>query len=676
MMSKQNVMVYRSSLAVRAISSTEAEGIIAPFMIRDKLGTWSSKQTDFALSLFRERPLLYMHGYRKVSRHGTVIDDSLELVDEGLFAAMETDSVAHRAMSRGDQAFSIGSMSQMMEVLASGFIKRMPFVELSFGPLEMMLNQPGTTAAHIRSVWPGVDLADDLIMRGIVMTPELNDPALVPETPVVPVVDPPVIPPLPVAPPAPSGDIQQLVSLVQSIGQRLDVLEMPALRTLPPREEPPAVEPDAVPPVISVGSQYDDTDLLTMLVWDDLRTAVAHKDYKRTYTRSNEFIRAVIDKARVAHEADEAMGNASVLLARDLHSIPMRCILPETYNMMHLAVPHLRADEAMKTDFTNYGAEFMPQLLGNAAYFFFRMKARIWSLFESFKMPSNPFDWPTYTSGPTVRRVLELTDQDQLDFSKSPIPASKMGTDDITFTAGKIGALTVASEEVFLSPATRMAQEFTRLYIDAFAAAADNVLLNGDEVITTLNISHLGIDPTDTVYDRILISDGLRKMAFAGSSRTAATATLAIGTPAVLRRLMGSRGIIGLDITRLAMIVDPGSAYKFSDLTEYHSLADVGPEATLLTGQVGQVKGVPMIPSDEFEYTDSAGKYPSAHNGTLGGQVVVHRDLVKIGVYRDQLVESEVVRHSDGWVMSGRIMFDLKEMQAGATAVGYNSTIT
>jgi hypothetical protein len=270
--------------------------------------------------------------------------------------------------------------------------------------------------------------------------------------------------------------------------------------------------------------------------------------------------------------------------------------------------------------------------------------------------------------------VSEVTNQSSFTWAASVFAATKLGTAKTTFTTGKIGAATLFSRELVEDAGFNVVDAFAQEYVRAIAAGIDAVLLSGDESATATNIAHYGVDPTGTAYDYYMACDGLRHIAFANSD-TVAHATISADSPATIAALMGARGIIGRDVSNLALICDPGVAYKFDALADYESLADVGPQATLLTGQVGQCKGVPIIVSDELENTEANGRILSTHNSALGSFLVVHRGLNKIGRRRDVGIESEAVRSADGYALFSSVRFDIQSMQAGSVAYGFNTTV-
>ncbi|MEN8172012.1 MAG: hypothetical protein ABFS03_03945 [Chloroflexota bacterium] len=678
---------------LRALTPSRAAGIIVPFGVRDKLGNYWVAASDFALDSFSNRPLFHHHTARgDLSRHGTLIDESIEVRDDGLFAEFVIDDVAYRAISEGNKAYSTGAYRPGIRVDRDGRVTRWPILETSWADDFDVVSPLRTTDAYVvavRAVWPGIDFANNSVERGVWMEPNVqaaqdetppvasggqNDApvAAVPPQEGIPIVSgATIVAPVPAQVAAPPAQVD-----FRAIESRLAALE-----NAPTRHVSPA-QPVPVDPVISVRSKFDDASLLGMLFLDQLRVKHAFARQQAPPTRSVEWLRAMYDKVsqRVVEDAKHPEGR----VLGKLKGVPIREVSPYRaidtlcFDVLNQSYDGFafRADEVMKTDFTNFGLEMIPTLLSAVAYHFFRLKSQVFGNLTTFDMPSNPFKWPKFTSGPTIRRVLEMSDQVQANIASSTIPASKPGTADVTFSAGKIGALTFYSDEELQSSSIPWAEALALEYVNAMAKGADWTVINGDETASTLNISHLGTDPTGTDYDRVLTMDGLRHMAFNVSNDAAAEATWAKTTPGVLQQKMGSRGIIGRDIRSLFMAMDPGSSYKADALDAYESLADVGAQATLITGQVGQVKGVPIVVSDEIEDSDANGKYPADHtSGTTGSTLMIHRDIVRIGRWRQQLLDSMAIPLSEGWALWSTVAFDVQQMEDGGVTLGYNTAI-
>ena len=467
---------------------------------------------------------------------------------------------------------------------------------------------------------------------------------------------------------------------VRALTSRVDSLESAPTRTLPDRR-PPAEEPPPVPR-IEVHSKYRDRTFFGMLFEDELRASRAHVDRNYVYSRDKEWWGAFIDKTRVLwekHEFDEGRIVGYDADDEPIRSIQCNPLSQASYDTLHARVPYLHADEAMRSDLTSYGLELVPTMFRDAIYFFFRAQSRVLSLFESFKPTSGPtFYMPTWTSGPVFRKVPELSDDVQMSRGNSPIPSSKLGTDQIPFVAGKIGARTLLTEELELWSAGDTLEGAARLYAQETAAQIDWVLMNGDETDTAANISNIGTAPSGTIYDKLLVVDGLRHMSqVTVTADSKAEATIAITTPAVGAAQMGGRGRIGDDIERVVMIACPESARKFYGLTNYQSIADVGRDrATLLHGQVGAVAGYDLVADEAVELGDANGAYDDTHAaGTVGQIVFAHRDIIKVAMFKPPNLNTEWVPHAGTYEMLTSVIMDINQLEVGGTASLYNNTV-
>lgn len=589
-------------------------------------------------------------------RIGTTV--RYELLDDGLYAEAEIfpgeyGDAALRLLEENRAAASSGTMPHLVKKDGNGYVSDWPLVEWSILDVDHAGSWPGTTTvAAIRSAGVAIDntISDTVVVERSIFMPPANQnesstngstqPHAASSTPRDEEIQD-------------ARAIQHLTSLVESLTAEVQNLRNAPAVQLPQTPAPPQQ------PQVQVKSKYDDVSLFGLLHWDEHRRIHAAKQGK-TYVREESFMRALVDKARKAREsqADE---------------IGVKRVDALAFEAWHDKVPYLRADEAMQSTLAGSGDELVPTLLNSTAYYEFRLQSRVLALFPSFQMPSNPFDYPTISDGPRFRRASEPTDRSQTDLSASYLADGKPTTAKKTFSAGEIGVISLASRTFFedagLSVADVLAEQFSR----NAARDIDYLLLNGDERTAATNISH-SADPSGTEYDSVLALDGLRRIAQSNSDNTA-IATLGTTSIVTLMQAMGTRGIIGTDLANLALVVDPGTWYKLIVLDDFTTVDLVGERATILTGQVGYWFGVPVIVSDELEYTDANGLYPAAHNGTKGQSVLVHRRLNMVGYRRDLQMESGFIPHTGLYALSATVRMDLQSMEAGSVAWGYNTTV-
>lgn len=623
--------------------------------LRDAYGNYWTPETDFALQRYERRPVYYQHRGGMVEA-GYIEKDGLSVRGDGLYA--EADLLENEAGERclalvkaGRGHWSTGVMPGSFRERSDGFMEFWPIVEAS------VTDHPATKAGLTRVAvvrgalgWDAeqVDDENEYLRRGPVVaeneTQSVNGAG---------------------AGVAGAGEAgrDQIAAVVRAVMEDL----------LPSRVLPAAVLPDplraggqaagsnggqAAQASVAVGHRYDSMTLAGLA----MRGALLLKGGKLDRRDETELIRALQAKIAKQRVRDEALTDEQ-RMAGAVRMIDDQVIADWGR--------HIRADEAMTSVYDGYGDQLVPTLLSSVLWYHFMLEARVLNALPRVMMPSNPWDYPVITGGPTIRRVLEIEDQANFSVHASPIPSSKIGTGKKTFSAGKIGALVLGSAELMEDAGVNVMDVWATQLIRQMAAAVDEVLISGDEAATTGNISHYGVDPTGTAYDKILVLDGLRKMAV-GNSDTAAQTAVTQDSPGALRELMGARGRFGLYPRDLIIVADPAVYYDLLALDAFESLADMGPQATLLTGQVGQVKGVPVIVSEQLEATNASGQVPSAHNGTLGSYLVVNRRNVMVGYRREISTEVFRVPGVDGFSADVTVRLDLQEMEAGNVAYGYN----
>ena len=96
-------------------------------------------------------------------------------------------------------------------------------------------------------------------------------------------------------------------------------------------------------------------------------------------------------------------------------------------------------------------------------------------------------------------------------------------------------------------------------------------------------------------------SDPVKGLANWATNTTAAGNTVAAGmTVAKMRALRQGLGAWGLDPAEVVYIVNTDTYYQLLEDTVFQTMNQVGTQATLLTGQIGQIGGSPVLVSAEF----------------------------------------------------------------------------
>ena len=78
--------------------------------------------------------------------------------------------------------------------------------------------------------------------------------------------------------------------------------------------------------------------------------------------------------------------------------------------------------------------------------------------------------------------------------------------------------------------------------------------------------------------------------------------------------------------------MDINTYIRALSIENFRTVEKLGPNATLLTGQLGDIEGIPVIISEQMLLADTDGKVTSGGNGTDTGRVLaVNRNMYRLG---------------------------------------------
>ena len=337
---------------------------------------------------------------------------------------------------------------------------------------------------------------------------------------------------------------------------------------------------------------------------------------------------------------------------------------------------YYKADELDHSTQVGYGDEWVATLWSTSLWEDARNENLILPLFQQIDMPSNPFDIPASGTDPTVYKVPETTDESQLTLgSGNPVPDSKIGTAKVTLSAEKLAARIGFSKELVEDSIIAILPTFQATAVRTMAEAVDNVLLNGDtETGATGNIN--SDDAAPAANEKYLVFNGLRKLPLVTNTANAQDAG---GSP-TLAMLRSVRALLParyhLRPNALAWIVDPSTYAALRGLSEVVTLEKYGPQATVLTGELAKVDGIPIIVSAEMGLTEADGKISAtASNNTKGQAVLVYRPGWMVGFRRRVTVATEYLAYYDSYQMFMTLRLAFANFNNEVAAVLYNITV-
>jgi HK97 family phage major capsid protein len=251
---------------------------------------------------------------------------------------------------------------------------------------------------------------------------------------------------------------------------------------------------------------------------------------------------------------------------------------------------------AMDVDTSAEGTEWVPTGIGASLHEKVRAAGKIAPLFTRIDIPTNPWKWPIEGADLTAYRVAEPTSD-----TATKVTASTAGSVAATFDAEIFGARTLWSRSLDADSAVAIAPYQQMKLVQAFVDAEERAILDGDTDGTHMDSDTNTAGTTDAAW----AWDGLRKKAIAQTVVTATTASVA--NLLAIRAGMGKWGINPAD---LVYIVGVSNYHDLLADTNLLTVDKLGPQATILNGQIGSVGGVPVIVSEHMrENLNASGVY-------------------------------------------------------------------
>jgi hypothetical protein len=286
--------------------------------------------------------------------------------------------------------------------------------------------------------------------------------------------------------------------------------------------------------------------------------------------------------------------------------------------------------KALDTQETNGGAEFVFTGMSTAVINQVRQALKVSSLLPSIPMPTNPYKVPVELNPATAYLIPENT----ADTGQTAVPPSQPGTGAITFNAKSIAALTRISKELNQDSIIPMIPFIQSNLMRGLANGLENALINGD-----VQSTHQDNDTTGST-NVAKSFNGLRRLAIANTW----TVDVSTFTLAALRSMRAAMGQYGINPDELVILASNAAYIKMLGWEQVLTLDKYGQNATVLTGELLRVDGIPVIVSPYMRQNlDSTGvNSATGANNTKTAILLVHRSAFALGRVQDvEIVQSD-----------------------------------
>jgi hypothetical protein len=298
----------------------------------------------------------------------------------------------------------------------------------------------------------------------------------------------------------------------------------------------------------------------------------------------------------------------------------------------------------MTTSTAAAGGAWIPTQLSQRLAELIQPELQVAGLFEVVDMPNKIFDYPLFGADPVAFKVPETGSIGQQDIA----------TAKVTFTATKLGLRVVASTEVIEDAAIALEPRIMQKIAAGTGRGIEDSIINGDSLITAGGTGAQDFDLQQAqnsgyATDRRGSWDGLRKFSLVSGMPNKDISTFNIENLLGIRAAMkgGSGGnMFGLFARDLVWLVNLVGYIKILTLSQASQASAVltiekyGPGATIMTGEVAQIAGSPVILS-EFVRDDvaSTGVNTTGGPNTLSTLQLFNRTAFALGRRRDITVQ-------------------------------------
>lgn len=342
------------------------------------------------------------------------------------------------------------------------------------------------------------------------------------------------------------------------------------------------------------------------------------------------------------------------------------------------SINYIKANELSTSTQATFGDEWVPTLWSSQLWERARLENVIFPQMDVIEMPSQPYELPIEGSDPTVSFVAETANESALTLNdaNSPIPDSKFGTGKVTISASKLALRTMFSAELdedsIIPIIPRVRDQAERAMMDTF----DFIILNGDTDATANTNINL-IDGTPAATARYLAFNGLRKLPLITTTTNAIDGGAAGVTLAQLRSLKSalSRNY-SARLSDLVYITNPEGHDRLLALPELLTIDKYGQNATILTGEVGRVNGIPVLVTGELGLSNTAGMVSgTGSNNTRTSFLLVYKPYWKLGFRRRMTMSLDFVPYYDTYVLTATARLGMVRQDADCASILYNSLV-
>ncbi len=286
---------------------------------------------------------------------------------------------------------------------------------------------------------------------------------------------------------------------------------------------------------------------------------------------------------------------------------------------------------AMDSTTAGSGDELVATLEARELWQDVNLQTLVAPIIPTFPMPSNPFEVPRQLGDVSFYPGTEnaATTSTALTTGRTTLTAYELvGQVPYSFTLEEDGVIA-------------MLPEIRAGLVRNVAEVLDDIVLNADTTATN-NINADGAALTTSSAGKahwLLGYDGIMHLPLVDNTAQAINHNAAVSDE-MFNKLRAKLGKYGARPSQLAWIMDVNTFIRAQSVDQFRTMDKLGPNATVLTGMLGAVEGIPVIVSEQMPPADADGKVTDgASTNTKGRLLLVNRTQWAQGFRRELRID-------------------------------------
>ena len=281
---------------------------------------------------------------------------------------------------------------------------------------------------------------------------------------------------------------------------------------------------------------------------------------------------------------------------------------------------------AMDSTTAGSGDELVATLEARELWLDVNLETLVAPLVSTFPMPSNPFDIP--------RQLGDVNFYPGTENVSSTLTALTTGKTTLTAyeLVGQVPYSFTLEEDAVIA----LLPEIRAGLVRNVAEVLDDIILNADTSTTdNINADGATISTSDAGKAHWLIGyDGVLHLPLVDNTGQSNNHGAAVSDDMfnVIRAKLGKYGVRP---SQLAWVMDVNTFIRAQSITEFRTMDKLGPNATLVTGMLGAIEGIPVIVSEQMKLADTDGKVTDGSTGTTGRLLIFNRTQWAQGLRRE-----------------------------------------